>query len=284
MADPYKIEGPALISFSGGRTSGFMLWKILEAHGGKLPDDVVVSFQNTGKEMPETLDFIQECSDRWSVPIVWLEYDLLEDGKNWFKIVNHNSASRNGEPFKRLMDKKQYLPNPVTRFCTYELKVKTAERYCRQNLKWDSWDVIIGLRADEMRRVLNMRKRNGKDKWESLQPLADAGVDKQQVKDFWDNNDFDLNLENVNGTTPMGNCDLCFLKGAKTIMGIVRDRPELAKWWADAEAEVRSSKPSGANFRSDRPSYGRMLELVNAQGDMFDDLPDDATIPCTCTD
>ena len=52
--NPYKINGPALISFSGGRTSGFMLWNILQAHNGKLPDDVYVTFANTGKEAPET--------------------------------------------------------------------------------------------------------------------------------------------------------------------------------------------------------------------------------------
>ena len=32
--NPYLIEGPAVISFSGGRTSGYMLKHILDAHGG----------------------------------------------------------------------------------------------------------------------------------------------------------------------------------------------------------------------------------------------------------
>ena len=59
--NPFKVSGPALISFSGGRSSGFMLKKILNAHRGKLPKDVYVVFANTGKEVPETLQFVYDC-------------------------------------------------------------------------------------------------------------------------------------------------------------------------------------------------------------------------------
>jgi len=63
--------GNVQIAFSGGRTSAYMLHQILETNG-PLPDRVVVSFQNTGREMPETLDFVQECSDRWrALPGGW---------------------------------------------------------------------------------------------------------------------------------------------------------------------------------------------------------------------
>jgi hypothetical protein len=31
MTNPYQIESPALISFGGGRTSGYMLSQILDA-------------------------------------------------------------------------------------------------------------------------------------------------------------------------------------------------------------------------------------------------------------
>jgi 3'-phosphoadenosine 5'-phosphosulfate sulfotransferase (PAPS reductase)/FAD synthetase len=65
--NPYKIEGPAVISFSGGRTSAYMLRKVLDAHEGELPPDVFVVFADTGKERPETLDFVRECSKRWGV-------------------------------------------------------------------------------------------------------------------------------------------------------------------------------------------------------------------------
>ena len=49
MYDPFKINGPALISFSGGRTSAYLLYRIVEAYQGDLPDDIFVTFANTGK-------------------------------------------------------------------------------------------------------------------------------------------------------------------------------------------------------------------------------------------
>ena len=36
MTNPYLLDLPAVVSFSGGRTSGFMLRHILDAHGGQV--------------------------------------------------------------------------------------------------------------------------------------------------------------------------------------------------------------------------------------------------------
>jgi 3'-phosphoadenosine 5'-phosphosulfate sulfotransferase (PAPS reductase)/FAD synthetase len=60
--DPFHIEGPAVISFSGGRTSGLMLRRVLDAHGGTLPANVHVVFANTGLEREETLRFVDDCA------------------------------------------------------------------------------------------------------------------------------------------------------------------------------------------------------------------------------
>ena len=98
MTDPFLIAGPAVISFSGGRTSAYMLRRILTAYGGTLPNDVVVCFANTGREMLATLDFVRDVGAAWNVPIVWLEY-RWEPGRHFYEVVSHNSASRAGEPF-----------------------------------------------------------------------------------------------------------------------------------------------------------------------------------------
>lgn len=277
--NPYRIKGPAIISFSGGRSSGYMLKNILDAYEYGLPDDIKVTFANTGKEMPETLDFVQECSSRWDVPIIWLEYDPESEYST--KIVSHNSAARNGEPFDALMRKRGYLPNPVTRFCTIELKIRRAYNYAHRMLGWKHWDVAIGFRGDEAHRVAKMG--SSRCRWTNIAPMAKAGVAKRDVMTWWQKQPFDLRLPNINGSTPMGNCDLCFLKGDATIRGIIKQRPELAKWWAEAEAEARGSKPDGAVFRIDRPSYAAMADAVDRQGDIFDENYED-TRDCNCTD
>ena len=99
--DPYAISGPTCISFSGGRTSAYMLRKILDRYEGILPPETHVLFANTGKEHPGTLDFVDRVQRDWSVPLVWLEYD----GTHGYREVTHSTASRKGEPFDLLIKK-----------------------------------------------------------------------------------------------------------------------------------------------------------------------------------
>jgi len=276
MSNPFEIKEPTVISFSGGRTSGFMLWKVLEAHQMSLPDDAKVIFANTGKEDEATLKFVNDCSVNWNVPIVWLEYQDHEDSKQRFKVVTYETASRNGEPFEAIIRKRQYLPNPVTRFCTAELKIRTIHKYLR-SIGWDDHDENsdwIGIRADEPRRAAKIARERT--------PLVTAGIGKTDVGNFWKAQSFDLGLPNFNGVTYHGNCDLCFLKGESQTRSLIAEKPERAVWWAKMEAMAMASKPDGARFRKDRDSYQAMMNYAKDQIPMFDD-PDES-IACFCGD
>ena len=205
MSDPFKINEPTCISFSGGRTSAYMLWRVLQSNGG-LPEEAIVCFANTGKEDEKTLEFVRDCAVNWNVPITWLEYAEVD-----FTIVIFETASRNGEPFEALIRKRNYLPNPVTRFCTSELKIRPIGRYLLSlgmaDTKTEAENMsMIGMRADEQRRAAKIADK-------SRIPLVTAGVTKEDVGAFWRNQSFDLGLPNNNGVTMHGNCDLCFLKG-----------------------------------------------------------------------
>jgi len=276
MANPFEIKEPTCISFSGGRTSAYMLWRVLDANNGIPPPNAKVMFANTGKEEEATLKFVNDCSVNWNVPITWVEY---RDADPAFAVVNYETASRNGEPFEALIRKRQYLPNPVTRFCTSELKIRTIHKYLKSTGWTDHNETMdwIGMRADEQRRAAKIADK-------SRMPLVAAGVTKETVGEFWRNQSFDLELPNINGVTYHGNCDLCFLKGGSQVLSLIAEKPERGIWWAQMEALALAlaSKPSGAVFRSDRPSYKSMIQFAAEQKDMFD--PNEESIACFCGD
>ena len=257
MNDPFKIDGQTCISFSGGRSSAYMLWRILQSNNG-LPDDTVICFANTGKEDHRTLDFVSECGRRWNVNIWWVEY---ADNGVGFRNVERDNASEHGEPFSALIAKKKYLPNAVTRFCTSDLKIKPINSMLK-HWGWGEFDMVVGIRADEPRRIAKMPHLH--------KPLALAGVSKQDVLAFWKTQPFDLQAED-------GNCDLCFNKGLQQLMSTIRKRPEKAVWWAREEKKV------GATFAKDRPSYEQMYQNAIAQTDAFG-YDNEEVISCFCGD
>lgn len=277
--DPFRITGPAVINFSGGRTSAYMLHRILQAHGDTLPADVVACFQNTGREMLATLDFVRDCAAAWNVEVVWLEYRRdPATGHVWTERVNHNSASRAGEPFEMMLDGKKMLPNPVMRFCTTELKVRTLKRWIMSELGWLHWTSIVGLRADEPGRVQrNLTKKP--ERWQVICPLATAGITKLDVLRFWREQPFDLRLAG----SWEGNCDGCFLKSRGSIARMMHDHPSRMAWWVRAEelfASTVRAAPAMNLFRADREDYATQARIVRDQGVLPMTWLEEA-MPCT---
>ena len=60
-----------LVSFSGGETSAYLAKWLLDNKSNDYNMKFV--FANTGDEEEATLDFVQECSIKWNIDIVWVE-------------------------------------------------------------------------------------------------------------------------------------------------------------------------------------------------------------------
>lgn len=287
--------GNVQAAFSGGRTSAYLVKKLLDENG-PLPDRVVVTFQNTGRERIETLDFVQECDERWKLGVVWLEYrpsptqrnpfienefcevyarifglDRLNYMRRWwqdnatpdkFAIVDHARASRSSEPFEALLLQRRFLANQQTRFCTAELKTRTAKRYL-MSIGWTGWKTATGIRADEKHR-LDKPTRERSTPW---YPLAKAGIGRMDIAAFWKMQPFDLRLPNVKGNCWLGNCDGCFLKSEASIAAFTRDYPDDAYWWEGWEELGSWMTTSRGATWSKRYTRAEMRRWMEKQGD-----------------
>ena len=243
------------VSFSGGRSSAYMLYKFLEANRKQgLPIHYAVIFANTGKEHPATLDFVREVGRRWKVRIHWVEYRYhagakggAKDPRHRHKVVNYDTASREGEPYQSLIEGRGgYLPNKMQRICTMELKVATMRRFIQRDLGYKHHEAFLGIRYDEPKRWMKIMLT---DTCRNHFPMVTAKVTREDVLKFWSEQDFDLKTPAL-----YGNCDLCFLKGRRKLVEGIKKEPFRADWWIEQEQnnllknKHRLSKPENAQF------------------------------------
>jgi len=239
-----------VVMTSGGRTSMFLAKYIKENTKYK---NVLFVFLNTGKEKEETLAFIEKCDKEFNLNVIWLEAKIIHEKQigTTYKIVNFKTASRNGEPFEKML-KKYPLPNNMASNCTRELKLRPVEAFIRNNYK--DFDVyrIIGIRADEQH-----RKSNNATNEKLLYPLCDEiKVDAKFIRNWWENQTFDLELKDYEG-----NCDLCFKKSLKKRLTIVKENPKIAEWWEKMENKYSSETIPRFDLRTNK-SIAEIKELA----------------------
>jgi 3'-phosphoadenosine 5'-phosphosulfate sulfotransferase (PAPS reductase)/FAD synthetase len=218
------------ISFSGGRTSAYLLHKLLDL----IPkENIIVNFANTGREDEATLKFIKDNEDYLGMKFNWIEFDLDENDKPTFNIVDYETASRNGEPLYKSIKHSKYVPNVMQRRCTIASKIETMKRYMESlKLGFDNYVTYIGIRYDEPKRWSKELHQFGNNAQIKCYPLVDWKTTKQDVLNYWSKMPFDLQL-----VEPFGNCDLCMLKSTKRRIAVLKQKPEIAKWWSDIEVE-----------------------------------------------
>ncbi|CAB4149118.1 Phosphoadenosine phosphosulphate reductase [uncultured Caudovirales phage] len=261
-----------IVMTSGGRTSMFLAKYIKENPKYK---NTLFVFLNTGKEKEETLSFIYTCDELWDLNIIWLEAQIIKEKGigTTYKVVDFETASRNGEPFEAMLEKYP-LPNNMASNCTRELKQRPIESYIRDN--FSDYDVfrIIGIRADE-----EYRKSNTAIKDNIIYPLCDdLRVDQKFIRKWWDMQSFDLQLKDYEG-----NCDLCFKKSLKKRLTIIKENTSVAEWWEKMENKYSSEAIPRFDLRTNK-SVSEMKELAKRPFQKAEDLHELSKLQCDLFD
>lgn len=228
---PFALSAPSFAGISGGRTSAMMALL--------LPSDAVLTFQNTGREHPRTLDFLNELDRALSGRIVWLELRKprrkgAPPREMEFARVTYETADRSGRPFAELLESlAEYRETkglgPVApwarqRLCTAYMKQRVQEHYV-DSLGVEDWDSFIGLRADEPERVHRIKAVETTTR-RYRAPLHGAAITKADVMEFWSRQPFDLQIEDH-----QGNCTGCFLKDQGDLSRVLGEPETDAEWW-----------------------------------------------------
>jgi hypothetical protein len=256
------MKDKLLISFSGGRTSAFMTWWLLKNMKHKY--DMIVVFANTGREREETLEFVNKCDIEFGFNTVWVEaFVHNQSGKGTTHIVtNFNDAERNGQPFEDVIFK-YGIPNQNAPHCSRELKKQPIMSYAR-SIGWNKYQTALGIRTDEPKRLNWESKRKN-----NLVYFAEFfNVAKSDVNKFWSEQPFDLNIKSYEG-----NCDLCWKKGLRKLMTIVKDKPELADWWRDMEQKYFEFTPEKRIHKA-KPPYRFYRDNMT-----IDEIIDESKLP-----
>jgi hypothetical protein len=216
------------VSFSGGRTSAYMAWWLNQNH------DCNFIFMNTGCEHEATLDFVNECSNRWGLNVVWLECVVYHGERKGtgFKVTNYTDAARDSEPMEEVI-KKYGLPNADYIHCTRETKLAPFKTYTKAR-GIDKNPTAIGIRSDEVDRV------NPNHKAENfIYPLITMNPTKESdIMWWWQQQDFDLGIHQYEG-----NCRWCYKKTLRKLVSIKNDDVTAFDFPKRMEAEYSDAMP-----------------------------------------
>jgi hypothetical protein len=266
------MENKLLISFSGGRTSAYMMWWLFNEWEDRNEWDKIVVFANTGKEAEGTLFFVDECATEWGIDIIWVEASHKDENgatysnKGWkvkHKVVNYETASRNGEPFEEMISVLG-IPRTDEPHCSRQLKTYAIESYLK-SIGWEKYHRAIGIRFDELKRI-----DENKVKKRIIYPLAELNpVTKSMVSEWWDKQSFKLNIH-----PDEGNCDNCWKKDFPRLARNMQRNPKSFEWWKSMEDKYGYFNPRNNTlappfnfYRSNKSTIDikNMTELNQAQ-------------------
>lgn len=266
-----------LISFSGGETSAYMTWALLQERSYS---EKLVVFANTGQEREETLEFVRNCDEHFGFGTVWVEAVQYPDERRsaGFRIVDFDSADRAGDTFEAYIAK-YGIPNANYPGCTRDLKLNAIKAFAR-SVGWEngSYDTAVGIRADEVDRQ-SLRARANR----IIYPLIKRGIRKPHINQWFAQQPFRLRLKGY-----QGNCRWCWKKSFRKHLTLIGETPEaydfprrMERLYGRVGPEfAKPETPSDHSrkfFRGGRTTHD-LFEMYAERGDEFIPAEDDAVV------
>ena len=238
-----------VLGLSGGKDSAALAVYMKQYH----PDlNIDYFFTDTGKELPETYDFLGLLEGFLGKQIEYLNPD--RDFDFWLSQFNN------------------FLPSAQSRWCTRQLKLRPFEQWTKHYLQ-EGYRVYsyVAIRADEQYREGYNSK---KDDLVVKLPLKDAGLDKADVFDILSASG--LGLPKYYEWRSRSGCYFCFFQRKIEWVGLLERHPdkfELAKnyektaldhgspfTWSEGESLEQLSQPT--RIKNIREDYQVRLKKV----------------------
>lgn len=203
-------KGRHILSLSGGKDSAalaiFMRDRI---------ENMEYIFCDTGKELKETYAYINKIEAYLGKPIIRLNPDFGFD--HWLEVFGG------------------FLPSPLARWCTKQLKLKPFEHYCGDDLVYS----YIGIRAEENR----IGYISHKPTLQPIYPFRTEGITKRDVIKIL--NESGLGLPEYYKWRSRSGCYFCFYQRKVEWIRLKQHHPDL---FEDAKKYEKTSGPNGKSF------------------------------------
>lgn len=266
-----------LLGLSGGKDSSALAVYMRD----KVPE-MEYFFSDTGKELPETYEFLDRLEVFLGKPIVRLNMDpdpnTNRDFDHWLTLYGG------------------LLPSSQVRWCTVNLKIKPFEDYVGEDSAYN----YVAIRADEDRVGYKPLKTPSLRNIEPKYPFKEDGITKEDVYRILEESG--LGLPDYYQWRTRSGCYFCFFQRKSEWVGLLEQHPdlfELAKeyekfnhetgerfTWCQGEsleelsqperiAEIKANTEKAMDSKKKAKPNRRLIEILT---DVHDDEDDDE--PC----
>jgi len=212
-----------IMGISGGKDSAALAIHIKDKYP-EIHSEMEYFFTDTGKELPEVYEFLDQMENYLGKPVLRLGADK---GFDWWLKYNHG-----------------FLPSHRARWCTKYLKIVPFEKFVGAS------QVIsyVGIRADENRKAYMSKKKNIK----AVYPLSEDGLVRKDIFDILERT---VGIPKYYEWRSRSGCYFCFFQRQGEWLGLKERHPKLFE-------KAKAYEKQGEGYKFNWTGRGNLDEVI----------------------